>query len=94
MGPWGTSMGSGHIVTKAVPRGFPLVAPKKWLFTPAGSKSIRRNSDLSPIALLVDHENSIHTRTTLGQDLEFGAFGSHRNHVFVTRPPSFDGSLY
>lgn len=29
---------------------------------PTGSRSTRRNSDVSPIAVLVDHENSIHTR--------------------------------
>jgi hypothetical protein len=48
----------GHRVTKATP-----VASHSGgtIAHPAGSKSIRRNCDVSPIALLVDHENSIHT---------------------------------
>ena len=71
-----------HIVTNVGLRGSHLMAR---MFTQAGSKSIRRNSDVSPIAVLVDHENSIHTRPYAG-DHEFGAFGSHGNHVLVTRP--------
>jgi hypothetical protein len=51
----------GALTTKAGFRNFPPWH-KKTVVHPARSKSIRRNSDVSPIAVLVDHENSIHTR--------------------------------
>jgi hypothetical protein len=58
---------NGHIINNGCPghigdrRGLPWLPhpgdTKKTVVHPAESKSIRRNSDVSPIAVLVDHEN-------------------------------------
>ena len=72
-----------HIGDKSGFPWLPTPVAQKAVVHPAGSKSIRRNSDVSPIAVLVDHELKILFALL---DHEFGAFGSLRNHVFVTRP--------
>lgn len=72
--PWMPSQQAGS-------RGF----PKDGFVHPAGSKSIRRNSDVSPIAGLVDHENSIHTRPLMMSSTHLAV----TEITFLSRDPKF-----
>ena len=67
---------------------FPTPVAQKAAVHPAGSKSIRRNSDVSPIAVLVDHEISIHTRL-LCWGIMSSAHLAVTEITFLSRDPKF-----